>query len=131
MLADPDTVAHEQLHVAAAIALGLEVEDVRWGSAIFDGFKGQVRLTDAAREGLTGSFRDRLNCATVAMVPSLVMFGAEGSEGDLRAVAEIRPDGYTVELWRWVVEQHARKLIASEGFAEAFAVARDRIEQSA
>jgi hypothetical protein len=97
----------------------------------WDGWRGQVRLTDAAREALTGSYQDRLGWSTVAMVPSLVMFGAEGCEGDLRIVEEIRPDGYTVELWRWVVGQHARELIASDGFAEAFAAARERIEQGA
>jgi hypothetical protein len=41
--------------VGAAILLGLEVEDVEWGSAAFDGYLGQVRLTDAARHELTGS----------------------------------------------------------------------------
>jgi hypothetical protein len=41
---------------------------------------GQVRLTDAARQELTGFYRDRLRYATLAMVPSIAIFRAEGCE---------------------------------------------------
>ena len=49
----------------------------------------------------------------------------------MRAVDAMRPADYSPEFWRWIVEHHARELIASDGFGEAFAAARDRIEQSA
>jgi hypothetical protein len=47
----------------------------------------------------------------------------------MRAVDAMRPADYSPELWRWLVERHARELIASEGFGDAVALAAERIEQ--
>jgi hypothetical protein len=62
------------------------------------------------------------------MAPSLVMFN-DNSSGDAALVDSMCPHDYTSKLCRLIVEYHARKLIASDGFAEAFAAAWDRIER--
>lgn len=129
MRPDPQTIAHEAVHLAAASLLGLEVEPVQWGSAVFDGFLGQVRLTDAARQELVGTYGDRLRYATVAMLPSVAIFRAEGCESDMALIEAMRPTGYSRELWGWLVGQNARRLFLSEEFDRALAEAAARINQ--
>jgi len=64
-------------------------------------------------------------------MPYVVLFDEPEGSSDVGVVEAMRPTGYSADLWRWLVEQNARLLFVSEGFAEAFVAARDRIEQSA
>jgi 3-methyladenine DNA glycosylase AlkC len=47
----------------------------------------------------------------------------------MRVVDEMRPGDYGLELCRWVLTKHARRLIASDAFAAALAEAAERIER--
>jgi hypothetical protein len=66
--------------------------------------------------------------ATVAMAPSSVMFN-DNPSGDAALVDSMCPSDYTLRLWRFVVENHARKQISSDVFGDAFGRAEGTIEE--
>jgi hypothetical protein len=69
-------------------------------------------MTEGERDRLTGTFDERVKIATVAMAPSVVMF-YDNSSGDTALVDSMCPHDYTLKLWRFIVEHHSRKQIAS------------------
>jgi len=75
-----------------------------------------------------GTFDDRLQVATVAMAPSLVMFN-DNSNGDAALVDSMCPSDYELRLWRFIVEHHASKQISSDAFGDAFGKAEATIEE--
>jgi hypothetical protein len=85
----------------------------------------RASLTEAERDRLTGTFEERFKIATVAMAPSLVMFN-DNSSGDAALVDSMCPHDYTLRLWRFIVEHHARKQIGSDAFGDAFGKAERR-----
>ena len=85
-------------------------------------------MTEVERERLTGTYYERLAVATVAMAPSLVMFD-DNSRGDAALVDSMCPSDYSLRMWRFIVEHHARKQIGSEAFGDAFGKAEAQIEE--
>jgi hypothetical protein len=85
-------------------------------------------MTEGERDRLTGTFDERVKIATVAMAPSVVMF-YDNSSGDTALVDSMCPHDYTLKLWRFIVEHHSRKQIASDAFGDAFGKAEATIEQ--
>jgi hypothetical protein len=62
-------------------------------------------------------------------MPYVVLFNEPEGSTDMGLVEAMRPTGYGADLWRWIVEQNARRLFLSEGFDAAFAEAVAQIEQ--
>jgi hypothetical protein len=62
------------------------------------------------------------------MAPSLVTLN-DDSSGDAVLVDAMCPDDYELQLWRFIVEHHARKQIASDAFGDAFGEAEAKIEE--
>jgi hypothetical protein len=85
-------------------------------------------MTEGERDRFTGTFDERVKIATVAMAPSVVMF-YDNSSGDTALVDSMCPHDYTLKLWRFIVEHHSRKQIASDAFGDAFGKAEATIEQ--
>jgi hypothetical protein len=63
------------------------------------------------------------------MAPSLVMFN-DNSSGDAALVDSMCPSDYTLRLWRFIVEHHARKQIRSDAFGDASARPKRRSRSS-
>jgi hypothetical protein len=124
----PEIIGHEAVHMAVAELVGLEVQPAQFDVMNWDGWQGRVMLTEAERDRLTGTFDERFKIATVAMAPSLVMFN-DNSSGDAALVDSMCPSDYTLRLWRFVVENHARKQISSDVFGDAFGRAEATIEE--
>jgi hypothetical protein len=62
------------------------------------------------------------------MAPNLEMFN-DNSSGDAALVDSMCPSDYTLRLWRFIVEHHARKQIRSDAFGDAFGKAEAQIEE--
>jgi hypothetical protein len=88
----------------------------------------EVSPTGAEHDRLTGTFEERFKIAIIAIAPSLVMFN-DNSSGDAALVDSMCPHDYTLRLWRFVVQNHARKQIRSDAFGDAFGKAEAQIEE--
>jgi hypothetical protein len=76
-----------------------------------------------------GSFEGRRTMAVIAFIPQIALFGDPWSVNDDKLVCDLCPTDHDLRLWVWIVEHEARRVFGTQEFSEAFAAARDRIEQ--
>ena len=129
MRPDPGVVDHEACHGAAALLVGIAVDGYAFDGMGWDGWLGQTLLSGHALRALEGGYRDRLAIATLAFMPYVVLLGEPEGKGDMALVDAMQPHGYSGKLWRFIVEEDARRLYRSERFHPAFAEAVERIER--
>jgi hypothetical protein len=119
---------HEAAHAAAATVLGVGVDSFEFDSWGLDGFHGRTHLSEEDLLRL-GSFEGRKAMAVIVFVPRLALLDDPWGVNDDALIDDPCPTDYELRVWRWIVEQSALRVFATQEFAEAFAAARDRIEQ--
>jgi hypothetical protein len=75
------------------------------------------------------SLEGRKAMGVIAYIPRLVLLGDPWGASDDKLVCDLCPKDHDLRLWCWFIEQAASRVFGTQGFLEAFGVARDRIEE--